>query len=801
MEGLIRESRIALRSLRLSPLFSATVVAVMALAIGFNGAVFSLVNGVLLRALPYRHPEQLVKIYSNNRERGFATNPVSRPDFVDWSDQSRSFSALAGYFVQPHVLTAEGAEPALINGASSSAAMLPLLGASPLLGRTFTPEEDRAGGPVVTVLSHAFWRSRFAGDPAIVGRRIVVDGVGTTVLGVMRPGFDFPGHVDLWSPLALDREDLGTRGGRALYVVARLRSGVTLAQAQAEMEVVAGRLARQYRESNAGWGATVVPLREDMVGSVRPFLLVLLAAVTVVVLIASANIANLLLARASARVREVALRHALGAGRLQVLLPILLESLWLALFAGLLGLFVATRGTSILVALNPDALPRAGEIAPDGWVILYTLALALMTGVAFGLAPALAALRPDFHEFLKEGVRVTAGRGRRLRSGLVICEVSLALVLLVGAGLLCNSFVRLLHRSPGFRPDHLLTAALTLSPGRFPAGPQQSAFMAQLVERASALPQVHGAAVVSHLPVSGDPGLWNNAFHVEGREPLPPGVKIRSHLRWVTPGYFSTMGIPLLAGREFGSLDAAGQPNVAIVDEEMKRQYFPHEDPLGKRLVIYFGERVPRRIVGVVATVKQAALAEAPSPHMYVPYAQSPRGYGNLVVRTTVDEGRVAAPLRALLRSLDPGAPVQLTTMDAHLAESVAEHRFDLVLIGIFAAAALVLALLGVYSVVAYGVAQRRYEIGVRLALGASPGGIVRLIVMDGVRLLAASLVIGILASLAATRVLASLLFEIRATDPLTFGAVTLLLSGVAIAATYLPARRAAKVDPLVALR
>lgn len=802
MGNLAQDVRFALRSIRKNPLFSLFVVAILAVAIGFNGAIFSIADAVLFRQLPYPEPDRLAMLWERHPEREVERNFVSPLNYLDWKKQSRSFARMGAFYVDSAVLTGDEGFPERVVAGTASVDMFSVLNVTPLLGRTFVVEEERAAESAAVVLSHHLWQSRFAGDSGIVGRMITADGKRVQVIGVMPPGFDFPNGVQLWLPLHIGEQDLGSRGGRYLQVVGRLASGVAPESATSEMDTIGRRLAAAYPDSNAGWTANAIPLHQDLVGDVRPGLLALLCAVMAVVLIACANVANLQLARAMGRQREMAVRTALGAGRGQLLRQLLVESLVLAFLAGVLGLVLVYVIIHLLPVFRPGDIPRVTDVALNARAILYTLAMALLTGVVFGLAPALAASRHDLASVLREGGRGTTGGGRTLRAFLVVGEVTLSFVLLLGAALLINSFIRLIRVDPGFQPDHLVVAGISLPETHYADDPQRLAFWERLNEEVSALPGVRSAAIVSHLPISGVQGLWNNSFHVEGRPPLPPGVKIRAHVRWVTPGYFQVVGIPLQAGRDFSRADSSGSGNVVIIDEEMRRRYFPDENPLGKRLVIYFGEREPREIVGVVGNVKQAELAEEPLPHMYIPYAQSPQSYGALVVGTEREPGLLVSSVKERLRASDAELPIDhVMTMDEHLAESLARHRFNLLVLGAFAAVSLLLAALGIYSVLAYHVSQRQRELGVRLALGASPMSVVWLVVGQGMRLVLTGLTLGLLIAFFVTRLLSSLLYGIAATDPPTFLSVAALLALVALVASYLPARRAASINPLTSLR
>lgn len=797
----MRELRVAAKSLFRDRLFSFPVVATLAVAIGANGSVFSLVERVLLRPLPYPEPERLVKIWESHRERSIERNVVSRPNFVDWQEQCGSCSSMAAYFVDAVVLTGDG-EPGRVIAATTTSGLFATLGVQRLLGRTFLAEDELPGAASVAVLSHAFWQKRFAGDRAAIGRVFEVDGHRTQVLGVMPPSFEFPEGVDLWLPLVLDPQDLGTRGGRSLEVVARLKPGVSIERAQAEMDNIGRRLAAAYPDSNTGWSANVVPLRSDLVGDVRPVFLLLYGAVTLVLMVACGNVSNLFLARVLARRREMAVRGALGASRWHLSRPLLAELFLLALFAAGLGWLLASATLDLLLALYPGELPRRNEIRIDAQATGYVLLLAASIGGLFGLFATYTASKLELGSVLKEGNRGTSAGGRRLRGLLVVAEVALALVLLIGTGLLVNSYLRLLRVAPGFDPEKLAVLELNLPPGRYADERQQAALMRQLAEGATGLPGVRSAAVISHLPVSGVPGQWNNGFEVEGRPPLAEGVKIRSHLRRATPGYFRTMGMAQLAGRDFTPQDDAGKPNVVIIDEEMRRRYFSGENPLGRRLIIYFGEREPREIVGVVGNVKQADLAEETLPHMYLPFAQAPLPYGKLVVKTESDPKGLFPSLKSLLSRLDPTLPADgMTTMAAHVADSIARRRFDMVLISTFAGVALLLTAMGIYSVIAYHISQKRRELGVRLALGAPPIAVVRRVIAEGLREVAVGLLLGWFVARAASRWLSGLLFEVEAADLPTFFAALLFAFLVALGAIWLSARKVARIDPILSLR
>ncbi|HEX5760842.1 MAG TPA: ABC transporter permease, partial [Thermoanaerobaculia bacterium] len=800
MERLRQDIRFALRSLRRSPGHTAAALLALALGIGANAAIFSVVYGVLLEPLPYPSPERLVMLIDSNPTRGFDRFSSSPPNFVDWRDQSRSFSGMAALTRANPSLTGGGVEPERLEGAQVSAGFFETLGVPPALGRGIGAADDRPGAPKVAVLSHGLWRRRFGADPAIVGRAVELDGSPHTVVGIAAEGFQFPSRVEVWQPLALEiTPDM--RGAHFVGVAARLKPGVSLERAQAEMSVIAGRLEKQYPDSNTGWGVNVIPTRELVVEDVRPALLVLMATVAVVLLIACANVANLLLARMASREREVAIRTALGAGRGRLIRQFLTESVLLALAGGALGLLLALWGVRALVAMNADNIPRAAEIGLEPPVLLFTLALAVLTGLVFGLVPALHAARPDLQGSLKEGGRGagTGVRARSARGALVVVEVALTLVLLVSAGLLLRSFAGLSGVSPGFETAGVLTLEVNLPESRYPDEEEEgesskvAAFYDQVLADVRAIPGVRSAGAGYPLPLGGSGFVL--AFVVEGRPEPPPGQEPNSHIRFVTPGYLETMSIPLLRGRRLLASDREGALPVMVVNRTMAEKTWPGEEALGKRLT--FGDPEDedvewRTVVGVVGDVRHEALATEPAAETYVPIGQAPSSAATLVVRTDGDPMRLAAPVREAVRRADPDLPVfAVLPLAEVVAQSLAEQRFRTILLALFAGLALVLASVGVYGVISYGVTQRRHEMGLRMALGARREQVQRLVVGQGLRLVLTGAAVGLVGAFLATRLLASFLYGVRATDPLTFAAVPALLAGVALFASWLPARRA----------
>ncbi|MBV9924270.1 MAG: ABC transporter permease [Acidobacteria bacterium] len=796
---LLQDIRYAVRRLLKSPGFAAVAVGALALGIGANTAIFSVVNSVLLRPLPYPQPEQLVQLWESRPRQNMPRVEIAPHEFIAWAEQSQSFQRLAAIDSAEYNLTGRG-EPARVTGALVSAGYFPLLGVQPVQGRAFLEEEDRPGASEVVVLSHELWQTRFNSDPSIVGQTLSLDGVACTIVGVLPRGFRLPQGAALARPIAFSAEDRTRPGSHFLNVLGRLKDGVGAPQAEAEMATVASRVEQSLGGTNVGHQVVVVPLHEQVVGGARTALLTLLAAVALVLLIACANVANLLLARAAARRREVAVRAALGASRWRIVRQLLAESLLLAGLAGVLGLLLAVWGVELLVRLDPAGVQRAGEVTLDWRVLAFTLGLSVLTGILFGLAPALQASKTDFVESLKEGGRSGQGLARsRLRSGLVVGEVALTLVLLVGAGLLLKSFSRLLAVDPGLDARNVLTLDVALPSAKYNEPQRITAFYERLVQEAAAVPGVQAAGVVSVLPLAGDD--TSNFVQIEGRAPLPPGQAMRAGRRNVSADYFRTLGIPVKRGRALAASDADGAQPVLVINESLARSFFPDEDPVGKR--VRTGDKSPWvEIVGVVGDVRHRGLDVDARPEMFFPHTQTPSRRMTLVVRSSGDPAALAAPLRERVRSIDRDQPVgDVKTMEEWVSESVASRRFTAALLGVFAAAAAALAALGLYGVVSYSVAQRTHEIGLRVALGARPRDVLRLVIGQGLTLTLVGAAVGLAAAFALTRVISGLLFNVGATDPSIFVAVPLLLVVVALLACYLPARRATKVDPMVALR
>ncbi|MDQ3908762.1 MAG: ABC transporter permease [Acidobacteriota bacterium] len=781
------DARYAARVLRKNPGFAAVAVVTLALGIGANTAIFSVVNAVLLRPLPYDHPEQLVRIGGACKQDAICT--FSPPDFFDWRARNTSFEAVAAYDGTSPSLTGAG-EPERLNGARVSPDFFRVLRVSPALGRAFLPQEERRGEHRVAILSHSLWQRRFNSDQAIVGRKIELGGEPFEVVGVMPEGFEPPqfggldeAPPDIWTPFAPDLSQWGRDGRSVDPAVARLKPGVTLAQARAEMEGIAARLQQEYPKTNKNAGVRLASLQDQLVAGVRPALLVFLAAVGLVLLIACANVANMLLARAALRQKEIALRSALGATRLRLARQLLTESL-------------------LLAALGGVVLPRGGHVGLDLRVALFTAGVTLLTGVLFGLAPALQSSRGELTEKLKEGGRGAAGGATRhgSRRLLVAAEIALSLVLLIGAGLLARSFVRLQRVDPGFDPENVLTMNVFLPGVRYPQDEQQVAFFEQVLERVRALPGVEHAGATSNLPVSGN--FDQVPLYVEGQPVVNAGDAPQTERYMVSSDYFRALGVPLLEGRDFTNQDTQEGQRVTVIGETVAQTFFGGVDPVGRRIKIGDPTNPWLTIVGVAAPVHHYGLDTAPNFQIYVPHQQSATQAMTLVVRTAGDPDSATNAVRAQVWAVDPKQPVyDVRSMGQLLAASLAARRFNMILVAVFSAVALLLAAVGIYGVVAYAVAQRTHEIGVRMALGAQPRDVLLLVVTQGMTPALAGVGVGLACAFAITRAISGLLYGVSATDLTTFVSVSALLTAVALLACYLPARRATKVDPLIALR
>jgi len=805
MPSLLRNLRYALRMIRNNPGFTAATVLTLALGIGANTAIFSVTNALLLRPFPYRDPAQLVAVQTRDRKGDRPSNLIR---YEALRDRAKSFEQAAVWAPDDLNLTGDN-NPVQVPVIRVSANFFSLLGVRPELGRDFTAEEGRPEGKPVAILGNAFWHARYQGDPNIVGRTINLDTVATTVIGVLPANVQFPfvGPADVWTPRYFEYSLMPTErlrlGVGYLYVLARLRPGVTLQQANAELSV----LNEDYRKQNpslpdasADTGMTALPLRELVVGDLRSKVLMLLAAVGLVLLIACANVASLLLSRALARRREVAVRAALGAGRATIVGQLLTESLVLALMAGALGAVLGWGATRALMAWGSGQLPPDIPVGMDLRVLGFTLGISALAGLLFGIAPALQLARVDLNSALREeGRGASAGRARtRLKDLLVVGQVALSLLLLIGAGLLMRSFARLLQADPGFEPHNLLTMNISLSTERYAKAAQQTAFFDDVLRRVAAVPGVRSTAISAALPLS---FIRITPVLPEGQPEAPLAQRPFIDIEAVSPGWFGTMRVPLRAGRGFNASDQAQSPPVIVVNESFARQFWPGESPLGKHVTI--GKRpVPALVVGVAADVKNRGLEADPQPQLYLPFAQLPWGEMNLIVRTAVPPQTLAANIRAQIAAIDADQPVtKIQTVDELMDSARTQPRFLLALVGAFSATALILAIIGIYGVLSYSVAERQYEFGIRLAMGAERSDILRLVLRHGFALALFGIAAGLAGAFALTRLLGTMLYKTGGHDPLTFVAAPLVFLGIALAASYLPARRATKVSPMETLR
>ena len=803
MRGFISDLRLAWRGLRKAPGFTLTVAAVLTLGIGGTAVIFAVINAVLLRPLPFPHQERLVRVFSGQNGQQWTMSP---PDFTDFRRQSHSFTELAAVDQGDFALTGEGPAEQL-PGASVTGGFFRMMGVPPVLGRGMLPSDDDPSGTRVAVLSYGLWQRRFGGDHDILGRSIQLDGAAAIVIGIMPQGFAYPGGSQVWLPLRFTPQDLSTqRGAHYLDVVGRLKDGVSLTQAGTDLRRIAETLAAAYPKTNKDETAHAEGLRDSMVGDVRPALLILLAAVGLVLIIACTNVAGLLLVRGWRRQRELAIRTALGAGRSQLVRILLAESVMLALLGGAGAILAAVWGTALIARLSAVPIPLLGQTRLDWTVMGFVGVITLLTALAFGLAPAwLASSGKGLPERLKAEGR-GGGRRPRSRHALVVLETALAVLLLTSAGLLLRSFDRLRHVDPGFDPAHVLAFGLSLPDATYP--PERSAaFVQSLVERLDALPGVQSAGAIFGLPLSGF-GYSISALTLDGRQlPQDEQERLSTQIRTVTPDFFRTMGVPIRRGRGIEQSDRAGTPPVIVINQAAAHLIWPGANPLGHHLVVgtrlgLGGEQAGGEVVGVIDDLKDRNLARPVKPTIYLSHAQFPMGYLSVVIRTVGDPLLAARPAQQALAAVDPDVPAfQVRSMEQLVAASVAQPRLFAMLLAVFAAVAILLAAIGLYGVLSQGVAQRTRELGIRLALGARGREIVGLVVRQGAVLAGTGVILGLLAGLAATRVLSSLLFQVAPRDPLTFAAVTLLLLGVGLVASWLPARRAARVDPATALR
>ena len=809
IETLLQDTRYAFRMLRKNPGFTAVAVLTLALGIGANTAIFSVVYAVLLKPLPYTNPEQLFTAFQANTQQGIAETGCSYLNFEEWRAQNHVFSEMAG--IVAHQLTLTGrVEPTVVNTSVVTPEFFALLDVKPVAGRIFSPQDGKQGAPPVVLVSEDLWRGRFGADPKIIGTSINLDQRPFTVIGIIPGAFRtlfFTTKQEVWIPLVQDpvfSTFMPKRGSHLLPVIGRLKPGVSVAQAQAEMDAISARLAGEFPAENNGWTVRLVPLQKEIVGDVRTGLLVLLGAVGLVLLIACANIANLLLTRATSRSKEIAVRAALGAGRARIIRQLLSETAVLGLLGGAVGIALAYWGVKVLSSLLPSSLPQMNPIRVDYFVLGFALLLSAIAGVAFGLVPAAFAANADIQNTLREGARSGESRNRRrARSFLAVVEISLAMVLLVTAGLLLRSFARLTSVSPGFDAQHIVKVDISLPQFQYSTPQQWAAFSEELLARIQSDPGLRDSAVVVPRPIV-DRNV-NLPFDIVGNPPSSAGASRTASYVSVSPDYFRVMGIPLLAGRVFNQHDISSARRVSIISEAMARLYFPNQDPLGKQISFGFSPGsggAMREIVGIVGNVRDVALGKSPGAMMYVPYAQAPFWGANLVVKSTLSTSSVAAAIRQEVQRIDKDLPVtDVAKMPDAIDASVAQPRFRMFLLGLFAVMALVLAATGIFGVISYSVSRRTNEIGIRVALGASRNTILNMILRETLVLTFLGLAIGLPSALAASHLVGHMLFNVSANDPATLAAVAFSLAAVAALAGYIPARRAMRVDPMVALR
>ncbi len=813
MNGLLQDVRYALRQIRKAPGFAAVAVITLALGIGANTAIFSVVNGVLLRPLTFKDPNRLVRIWHTPPQKSFpgiTRFTVSPADFLDWQDENHVFERMAIYGFRAFTLTG-GDKAEQILASTVSTGFFDTIGVKPILGRTPLPEEDQPGRSQVVVLSYGFWQRHFGSNRDVVVRNITLDGMNYLVAGVMPPEFQFPDTAQMWTPMAWTDQQKMIRGNHNYLVIARLRSGTDVQQAQAEMNTISARLEQHYPEDDKGWGAAVSPLHEDLVGGVRPALLVLLGAVGFILLIACVNVANLSLARIFSRHKEVAIRTALGASSTRIVRQILVESVLLALLGGALGLTYAHSGIHLIMAFLTGRLPQSANASIDAKVLAFTAFVAVATGVISGILPALHSSRANVNQALKEGLgrTHTGSGGNRTRNTLVVVEIAMSLVLLVGAGLMIRSFQILRKVNPGFEPSGVLNVTAAIAREKFLQPMQQVSFFERVLERVRALPGVVSAGAINNIP------LGMNGSHqpiqVEGRPVVRMSEQPEVDVAVITAGYMSTLRIPVLRGRDFGDRDVAGQPATILISKSLARQCWPNEDPIGKHITLSFLPGIAREVVGVVGEVKVDGLDQSrPAAGLYFPLGQVTNPMQEpfnsfpmtLVVRTQSNPSSLVSAVTNAVTEVDRDAPLtNIRTMEDLVAGSLSQVRFNLLLLGAFAGLAMILAAIGIYSVLSYSVKRRVQEIGIRLALGATLPDVLRMIVFEGMRPTLLGVGIGAAGALALARVMSTLIYGVKPTDPLTFLSVALVLATVALLATLIPAYRAARVDPMVALR
>ena len=796
-----QDLRYGLRMMAKKPGFTIVAVFTLALGIGANSAIFSVVNGVLLRPLAFEKPDRLIKIWETFLPNGQGTASV--PNLKDWREQNTVFEGIAAYQSSSFNLNRQD-NPERAQGAIVSSNFFDVVGAWPGIGRAFQNGEDEAGRNRVAILSHRLWQRNFGGDRGIVGREIPLNGENYTVIGVMPEEFRFPSRLtDIWVPLVIPVDQVNNRSNHWLLTLARLKPGIGLAQAREQMVSIAKRLEQQYQDSQAGRSVFLIPLQEEIVRNIRPALLAMLFAVGFVLLIACANVANLLLARATSRRREIAMRTALGAGRLRLIRQLLTESLLLASMSGVLGLALARWGVGALIALATNILPRANEVGLDWRVAAFTAGLSLLTGIFFGLIPAMQSSRVDLQSALKDGGGAGSGlQTNWLRGALVVTEVAATVVLLIGAGLLIKSFLRLYETNLGFKAENVLTMSLALPPARYPDTQSAAAFHQKLLDRVSSLPGARSVGVINYLPLQ----QWgfNGGISIEGQGPYEPGREPAAEFRAISPNYFRTLSVPFINGRDFTEKDQANSDPVAIINQTLAQRYLPGQDPLGKRIQAIGNNW--RTVVGVVGDVRQSGVTQSARAEIFVPISQAIwtglTQTMSLAARTDSEPTALVPAIRNAVREIDPSQPVfNVKTMQTVVDESVSDRRLNMTLLGIFAAVALTLAVIGIYSVMSYTVSQHTREIGIRMALGAQSMDVLKLVIGQGMSLTIVGIVIGVAGAFGLTRLMETLLYSVKPTDPLTFTLVSALLIAVALLACYIPARRATRVDPMIALR
>ena len=817
MENLLQDIRFGARRLLKRPAITAIAIISLALGIGANTSIFSIVNAVLLRPLPYEDSHRLMTLWETNSQQ-IATvmnlqnrNQVAPANFLDWSKQNHVFEEMGAARFVSFNLTG-GDQPERILGAIVNQNLFSVLRVKPVLGRTFLPDDMEGNRERVAILSDPLWQRRFGADPNVIGQKLSMNNEIFSVIGVMPPQFQYPDEAEVWvlSRLAVPEAPGGASANtnlltnrtlHYLMVVARLKPGVTTQQAQADLKNIAANLQSQYPDTNGSAGVTVVTMQEDIVGDIRPTLRILLGVVIFVLLIACVNIANLLLARATALRKEIAVRIALGANRARIIRQLLTESVLLAMAGGVLGLILAYLGIKVLLALSPSDIPRLKEINLDGYVLGWTFLVSLLTGVISGLVPALQISKPNLNETLQEGGRGAdaAATHHRVRNLLVVAEVAVSLVLLTGAGLLIKTFIHLQRINPGFMSDNVLTMRLALPAYKYPGEEQTKRYYTELLHRVKTLPGVDSVAITTALPLSTFEAA--SSYTVEG-QPLPSDGSLPiANWRVVSPEYFQVLSIPVIQGRTFTERDNTEAPTVIIINQNMARSVFPNQDPIGRRITVG-AEKSPSQIVGVVGDVRHSGLDAEPKPEMYVSFLQTARAAYTVAVRTKVDPSSMVASVRNEIQGIDKDQPISgVKTMNEMRAESLAQVRFNTLVLSVFAALGLILAAVGIYGVASYSVTQRTHEIGIRMALGAQPKSVLKMVLRQGMVLALIGVALGLIASYAVTGVMRSLLFGVTATDPITFVIVALVLAAVALLANYIPARRATRVDPLIALR